>query len=110
MPTLIKKTYICNDCEHKGVVINSIKDNRAILSEFSPEAIENGPDIDKAGIYEYETLRDSDGIRTGFRVYSSICSECGSHNIQEIKKENWDNVLNFYPPGEPEKWFRGFQK
>ena len=105
---LIKKKYECRSCGKKSALLNVIKDNRSIASDFLAERIEHLGTIEPMKIYSYEVIRDEADIVLYKRPYECTCEGCGSLDIEYLPDQKFDNLLNFYPAAEPEKWLRGF--
>lgn len=105
MISLTKKLYKCTDCGSKKSHISVISDNRKILVEFLPEHIEDASNISENGLYGYTVERNEDGIILYKKVHKFYCDSCGSKNIESYVDVVWENVLNFYPPCEAEKWY-----
>ena len=105
---LIKKKYVCKVCEYHGAILCAIKDNRAITSEFLREYCEPLGEIEPSKIYKYEVIRDEFDIVLGRKPVECVCEKCGAESIQYLPDQKFDNILNFFPPAESEKWLRGF--
>ena len=105
---LIRKKYICKNCSHTGVVINAIKKNEVIKTDFLNEYVELLGTITEAKIYKYSVIRDECDLVIGKKPFECACEKCGKNGIEYIPDQKFDNVLNFYPTCENEKWLRGF--
>ena len=104
---LIKKKYICKSCQYKGAILNAIKDNRAITTDFLKEHVEPLGKIETSTIYRYNVIRDECDIVLHKQPYECKCEKCGE-KIEYLPDQRFDNVLNFFEAAEPEKWLRGF--
>lgn len=109
MISLTKKQYICNSCGAEGKILLAIKRNADLCSDFPSERIEDFDTLTEHSIYTYEIVRDESGITLYKHAVKVPCDSCKSKNISWVPGDNENNVLNFYPDGEPAKWFRGFQ-
>jgi len=105
---LVKKKYVCNACSHKGVIINAIKKNGEVLTDYLREDVEPLGIISSEKIYKYNVIRDELGIVIKHVPYTCVCEKCQSEDISHTPDQRFDNVLNFYPICENEKWLRGF--
>ena len=106
---LIKKTYVCKNCEHKSILLNVIKDNRSLASDFTEDRLVGLGEVEPLKIYSYEVVRDDVGIVLYRQPIKCVCEKCASENIEYIPDQRYDNVLNYYPICENEKWYRGFE-
>jgi len=105
---LIKKKYVCNVCSYRGAILTAIKDNRTITTDFLREYVEPLGEISENIIYSYEVNRDDTGLLLNKKPVKCVCEKCGEIDIKYIPDQKFDNVLNFYPTCENEKWLRGF--
>lgn len=106
MITLITRKYICLDCNNTGKLVGVIKNPIIqIPSEFVAENIENLELLHEKSAYSYKTERDEFGLLGKKIAYRCTCESCHSKNIEIIPEQEFKNVMNFFPPGEPEKWY-----
>lgn len=104
MITLTKRRYKCLDCSKENSDPSCIKDNRTVKTYFTEDSIPSDFVLTKP--YGYEVIRDKYDIPCGKRVIQMKCS-CGSKNVELIKEDNFENVLNFYGASTQEQWMRG---
>ena len=107
---LVKKKYVCNVCKYRGAILNAVKDNRDITSEFLKEYVEPLGEISPITIYTYEVNRDEEGMLLNRKPVQCLCEHCNTVDIVYTPDQEFKNVLNFYGPAEPEKWYRGFNE
>jgi hypothetical protein len=105
---LIKKAYVCVNCKHKGVILNAIKKNEVISTDFLSDYVRPLGIITDSKIYKYNIIRDDCDIVVSKKPFECVCEKCGKSSIEYIPTQKFDNVLNFYSAAEPEKWLRGF--
>ena len=105
---LIKKKYICKECNYQGVVINAIKKNEVIATDFLSDYVASLGEIKETKIYKYIVVRDECDIVIGKKPFECLCEKCNKPSIEYIPDQKFDNVLNYYPTCENEKWLRGF--
>ncbi len=105
---LVKKKYVCKSCQHKGAIFNAIKKNEVLRTDFLKEHTEHLGEILPMNIYRYNVIRDECDVVLYNKPYQCLCEKCGSINIEYTPDQKFDNVLNFYPICENEKWLRGF--
>lgn len=106
---LIRKKYTCNACNHKGVIVNAIKKNGEVLTNYLREDVEPLGMISSEKIYRYTVVRDELGIVIKHVPYTCVCEKCKSEDIIHTPDQRFDNVLNYFPTCENEKWLRGFE-
>lgn len=109
MIALTKKTYICTECNRAGKILLAVKNNNDLISELPKERIEEAETASKYTMYSLDIVKDEFGITLYKEAKKIPCEHCQSKNITWKPGDNEENVLNFYPDGEPGKWFRGFQ-
>ncbi len=105
MITLTKRRYSCKDCGTETSNPTCIKDNRMVQTYFSEDRIPKDFSINKP--YTYESIRDEYDIPSVKIAVQCVCSKCNSANVELIEEDKWENVLNFYPSGTNERWYRG---
>lgn len=108
--TLVPRTFKCNACgvdHQKSTVV--ISDNRVIPAQFTEDHIEDPEDVSGPALYTYNVIRDTYGVIEYREAVKIKCAHCQSKDIFPYPRERYDNVLNFYAPGNTEKWFRGFE-
>lgn len=105
---LIKKKYICKSCNYKGAIINAIKKNEAITTDFLNDYVEPLGNITEDKIYKYSVIRDNCDIVIGKKPFECVCEKCGKTTIEYTPDQKFDNVLNYFEAAEPERWLRGF--
>lgn len=106
--TFIKKYHTCSMCNYKDYELFAIAKNTDIDSGY---AIGDKPDNLKGdGIYIELLSRDEYGIIISRVVKEKKCSNCGCTALTADKKDNENNVLNFYPQTEAHKWLDGLAK
>jgi hypothetical protein len=106
MLTLVSRKYLCKDCEMTGKLVAVIKaPTIQIPSEFLKENVEDMENLTDYSLDSYKTERDEYGILGKKLAYKLCCEKCNSKNIELIKEQEFPNVMNFYPPGEAEKWY-----
>lgn len=106
--TLIKRLHTCESCGMKDKELFAIKLNSDIVSEFHSEDI---PETIKSdGVYVECVIRDEFGIITSRVVREKACPNCNTFTLVLDKRDNEENVLNFFPRTDAHKWLDGLGK
>lgn len=106
--TFVTRTYSCPHCSHKGTMYCVVADTRDVTSNYPVDC--RPEEVNPLHIYKEYVDRDEYGIISRRYIKEEACEKCGNIGVDAYIPMKFDNVMNFFPPCDTQRWMEGFIK